>query len=375
MRRGNTRAWLVAVVAAGVAACADQSTAPDGPNARTVYGCEMDPECSGGGGGGGTGFAVDTHPMAPGYWMGTTVTPQACISPTGAGISDADLDGTHDYCENLLAERFRPALSFSAYDCDTGQEPYWAAKAFPAQGNVVRVAYLFAYYRDCGIQDPQPLGCSVQVLGGTLLTFNGLLPSYSIGPLPVSPEPLCDGHQGDSEFLILDLAYDPYTYHWYVKRGFFSAHWGTGGDHSRLVGTGGIEYPEKYGGYPKVWAAEGKHANYPSRSACSNDGGIYDTCHSNPDAATRIRHSKYYNVGSARANFISQGTCVTGGRLVAYYPWLYGTECFWIPGNTFAGWSPYPLTTDATPYYTILIVKFECYGMVLGQCVDWGVNR
>jgi hypothetical protein len=66
---------------------------------------------------------------------------------------------------------------------------------------------------------------------------------------------------------------------------------------------------------------------------------------------------------------------VTGGRLVSYYPWLYGTECFWIPGNTFAGWSPYPLTTDATPYYTILIVKFECYGMVLGQCVDWGVNR
>lgn len=209
--------WIVAGLSVVLEpACRQSALSPD----LTLYGCETDPNCNngGGGGGGGGGLATDPNPAAPGYWMGTTVTPATCISPNGAGISDVDADGTSDYCENLLADKFRPAMRFSQYDCDTGMEPYWAAKAFPAEGNVVRVGYLFSYYEDCGLPSPTPHDaedgiitggdlCGVAQVVGTLFTFNGLLPDYSLLGLPISPDDQCAGHAGDSEFLILDLRY------------------------------------------------------------------------------------------------------------------------------------------------------------------------
>ena len=362
-------------------ACTDTGRdAPFGVQAMTYYGCETNPECSGGGGGGGGGgFATDPNPAAAGYWMGTTVTPSTCISASGAGINDADYDGLSDYCENLLAWKFRPALTFSAYDCNTGMEPYWAAKVFPDQGNVVRVAYLFSYYWDCGSPETFSLLCTGQRLLGNFGTLVGLLPAYSIGPLPVSDEDLCASHQGDSEFLLVDLAYDGPSQHWFVQRAFFSAHWSSDGDHSRWTATAGLEYPEKFGGYPRVWVAEGKHANYPTRYTCSHDGGITDTCDSNPNGGTQIRHAQMYNVGSGQQPLINAQTCVTGGLLVQYYPDQYGIECYWKPGDTFAGWNKYPLSNDASPYYTILMGAYECYGytriLFLRSCIDWGVNR
>ncbi len=376
------RTWItVACGAIAWVGCTDNGPVAPRPEAMTYYGCETDPNCSGGGGGGGGGgFASDPNPAAAGYWMGTTVTPSTCISLSGAGINDADYDALNDYCENLLAWKFRPAMTFSAYDCNTGMEPYWAAKVFPNQGNIVRIAYLFSYYWDCGAPDKDSFLCTLQRLGGNLGTLVGLLPDYSIGIIPVSSEDLCASHQGDSEFVLEDLAYDATSQHWYVKRTFFSAHWGTDGDHSRWTGTSGLEYPEKFGGYPRVWSAEGKHANYPTRYTCSHDGGLMDTCDNNPDGGTQIRHAQMYNVGSPQQPFINTQTCVTGGLLLQYYPDQYGIECYWKPGDTFAGWNKYPLSNDASPYYTILIAAFDCYGFVRTSplqisCSDWGVNR
>lgn len=360
------------------------ATDPNAISAMTYYGCETDPNCSGGGGGGGGGgFASDPNPPAPGYWMGTTVTPSTCISPTGAGINDADYDGLSDYCESLLALKFRPALTVSAYDCDAGMEPYWAAKVFPNQGNVVRLIYLFSYYRDCGAPDSFSLTCTAQQFAGNLGTLVGLLPDFYVGPIPISSEDLCAGHQGDSEFMIEDLKYDAANQHWYVARAFFSAHWRTDGDHSRWTSTAGLEYPEKYAGYPRDWVAEGKHANYPTRDACSNHGGYADTCNSNPNGGAQIRGGQNYNVGSVQHPFINQQACVTGGKLVAYYPDQYGIECYWKPADTFAGWSPYPMATDATPYYSVLVLAFECYSYTTNlfrfplqiTCSDWGARH
>ncbi|MGH7699097.1 MAG: hypothetical protein ACREMJ_01040, partial [Gemmatimonadales bacterium] len=224
------------LVGSFVTACADEATGPGRPDFRTLYGCETDPECSGGGGGGGGTGTSDPNPAAPGYWMGSTVTPATCISPTGVGINDADDDALHDYCENLLAWQFRPALTFSAYDCDIGMEPYWGAKAFPNQGNLVRIAYLFSYYQDCGLQDPSLLesaACTFGVIAVRLVTFN------STDPVTVVQNALCEGHAGDSEFLIVDLRYDEPSQHWYLAQAFFSAHFPS--DNSKRVGTAGVE--------------------------------------------------------------------------------------------------------------------------------------
>jgi len=376
----HARAWIATLLAVSVvSACQEdsQSDSPLGPRFATDAWCAANPGMCGPGE---PDEESDPSPSSPGYYMGTTITQAKCISATGAGISDGDHDGLSDFCEDFLAQRFRPALVVSPYDCNVGMEPYWAAKAFPAKG-IVRIIYLFSYYQDCGPLQSRTL-CSLQRLAGTFFSLNGLLPSYSIGPLPISSTDLCASHQGDPEFITVDLKYSTASQHWLVSSAFFSSHWGAGGDHSRRASGSQLEYPEKVGGYVRVWVAEGKHANYPKRSVCQDDGGIADTCESNYPVI-RIRHAVQYNIGSARYNFINAKTCVKGGALVAHYPENYGTECFWQPGNTFQGWSKYQLENDASPYYTALIVQFECFayqltmasnGSWVTSCSDWGVS-
>jgi hypothetical protein len=367
---------MIFVVGSLLVACRYDVVGPQHPDFTTYYGCETDPNCSGGGGG---GFGTDPNPSAPGYWMGTTVTPATCVSLTGAGINDVDDDATNDYCEELLAWKFRPGLVFSDYDCNVGMEPYWAAKAFPNQGNLIRIAYLFSYYQDCGLQDPsllQSVGCTVAVTGVRLFTFN------STDAVAATENKICDGHAGDSEFLTVDLRYDAASQHWYVAEAFFSAHFPS--SNSQRVGTAGIDYGDKYGGYPRVWVSEGKHANYVSRGACNSGGTLgSDTCESNPNVDTRIRYSSLYNVGSAVSNAMNTGTCVTGGLLVQYYPENYGTECYWVRGRSFTGWYQYPWGERPTDYYSILMMTFECYayqltpssgGLFTATCTDWGVR-
>jgi hypothetical protein len=319
----------------------------------------------------------DPSPSSPGYWTGSTITWSTCVSPTGAGISDGDHDALSDYCEDFLAQRFRPLLVVSPHDCDIGMEPYWAAKAFPNK-KTVRVAYLFSYYKDCGPQS-FPSSCNAVQIATTFVT--ALTKTFGI----TIHDP-CDGHQGDSEFVTVDLQYNATTQHWYVTSAYFSAHWMEAlFDRSRRAGYGQLEYPEKPQGYFRAYVAEGKHANYPARAVCEDDGGPADTCQPN-SSTIRIRHANQYNVGSSRYNFINPGTCVRGGALFTAYPENYGTECFWkdqSPYNKFRGWSKYVLANDANSYLPVLTLQFECYsyartvdssGNSSITCSDWGVN-
>lgn len=345
----------------------------------TEAGCELDPDCPGGN--------SDPYPNAMGYWLGTSTTPTKCFDPSGQTINDIDYDGMNDYCERMLAEHFRPQLIYHPFDCNMGMEPYWAAKYFEnvasnpgSNHRVARVAYLFSYYLDCGAPSGYGVACTIQGLFGTAFTLGGVLPAWAIGPLPVTDEDLCDGHWGDSEFVILDIEYNEDTEHWFTASAFFSAHWMTEGDKSRRVTwQGGLQFPDKTGGYPEVWVAHGKHANYPSRDVCEDDGQFADNCAGNYPRM-RPRYGPQYNVGSMQANLINPGTCVTGGELVQHYPENYGIECFWLDTPHFAGWDKYD--AGVTPYKTPLVAQFECW--LLGQpngneysCFsgNWGINR
>jgi hypothetical protein len=373
------RGWSAAALALTLllSACQEPPAAPEttsGPSFATDAWCAANPgKC-------GPTEPPEPSPSSPGYY--TAFSDATCVSATGTGISDADHDGMSDYCEDFLAQRFRPELVVSPYDCDLGMEPYWAAKAFPNRG-MVRIAYLFSYYRDCGPQQFKT-SCLIGRIGSNILSLVGTLPPYTIPilNLPVSGEDPCEGHQGDSEFVTVDLRYDATTQHWMVSQAFFSAHWGTKEDHSRRVGYGLLEYPDRPQGYFRVNDAEGKHANYPTRAVCENDGGRADTCQSNYPLI-RIRHAGQYNIGSARYNFISPKTCVRGGALVAAYPENYGTECYWDPQNTFQGWFKLPQPNDASPYYASLMLQFECFsysrvvdssGNTQVSCSYWGAN-
>lgn len=374
-----TRAlWLVL----GTVACAvvlngcTEATKPDGGGitAMEAQPCEQNPEMcgSGGGGGGGTG---DPAPDAPGIFIGNSFSLGTCVSPSGANINDVDRDGLDDYCEFILAWKFLPAMSFASYDCDTGGERYWAAKVFPDQGYVVRLAYLPSYYVDCGTPDES--GCDV------------------IGA--------CTSHYGDSEFIIVDIRYNVSTRHWYLVKAFLSAHWQFPESYGSQVtqstqipgnfNASAFTYPTNTNAFPQVWVAQGKHANYPTRAACNAGGAFgYDTCDGNPDSWVQLDHNRWHNVGSLHANMINTGSCVTGGRLVATYPDAYGIECYWVPNDDFQGWST--ARPAASPYYNGLFVKFECYSYpmtaryvagtyvsyadaawIQGHCNDWGVRR
>lgn len=355
---------VVAALGAGI-------VSPD----QTQLWCEQHPEECGG------GSSEDPDPNAPGIWFGSTVTPTMCFSQPGFGINDVDHDGLADHCEEAIAEQFRPELVYSQWDCDMGMEPYWAAKYFPANSpgppfEIVRVAYLLGYYRDCGAPPANGSLCSWGQLIGTVATLNGLLPSWSIGALPVTNEDLCAGHEGDSEFVIVDIRFDAASQHWVTESAYFSAHWRTDGDHSRRASGDDLIFSGPAGTFLSVWVARGKHANYPSVQACEEDGGIADTCAANY-RRLRIRAGPAFNVGSAQANAFNPGTCVAGGSLAQYYPQNYGIECFWSASPLFAGWDLYGV--GVTPYRSPLVVQFECYSYryrFLGDqgCSSWGVN-
>ena len=377
------------VLLLAVASCSEltrTTDVPARPQAMTLAGCEMYPElCNGNSG--------DPSPEAPGYWMGTTVTPDLCFSPSGAGISDIDLDGMSDNCEWLLSDTFRPSLVSSQYDMDTGKEPYWAAKYFPSNG-VVRIAYLFSYYQDSGAPSSTwgGMACTIAPDEGMAMwvsafatapswwtVISGLLGAG--GFALASTDEACASHRGDSEFVMADVVYDDETQHWYTQRVFMSAHWkATLFDNSDWYTTSQLEFPEAYGGYPRVWASEGKHANYPSRHHCSVHGAPGDTCGGNSlSTEARLRSSDWNNLGSIQHHLLN---CVSGGALVNIYPEIYSQECYWEPNTRFEGWQPYRLNTEngtSTAYLWVLLKKFECYAYSnedsYDGCSDWGVDR
>ncbi len=61
---------------------------------------------------------------------------------------DSDTDGLADHCEFPIARSFAPMLHFANGGQCPGGEPYWAARR--TSTNRVRIAYIMAYYKDCG---------------------------------------------------------------------------------------------------------------------------------------------------------------------------------------------------------------------------------
>jgi hypothetical protein len=257
---------------------------------------------------------IDPAPSAPGIFVGHAFTPDFCSSGT-----DLDQDGLSDFCEERLSWAFAPELYYWAND-DIRREAYWAAR--PGGQDDVIIAYLPAYYRDHG---SNTYTCS----------------------LPFHPSS-CDGHNGDSELILLTVYYEYQTEHWVLGEAALSQH----GDLSVYTrGTKAypsiLQYPDRKGGYPRVWVSMGKHANYGTRNRC-NEGGTLgtDDCTAN-NAAVRLEWSAYWNIGSHAHPLIN---CVVSRDPTYEY---YGNgrhECFWT-GSDFAGWVPDNIGGDRASSY------------------------
>ncbi len=184
---------------------------------------------------------VDLNPSGSGYFL-SGISPETCFNNLNPNITDADHDWLDDNCEYQLAMAFRPLLQMSAMEsCPEGQ-PYWAAKYFP-HADFVRLAYMPAWHYDCDV-------------------------GY---------------HYGDSEFITVDIVYNPSSNHWQLWNMWTSAHWkatllGIGVDFSRWTSYSGVEFPDRPQGHPRVWVSSGKHANYPTQNSCNNQGVTIDTC-------------------------------------------------------------------------------------------------
>lgn len=257
--------------------------------------------CSGDGGG--------TPP--PGYKL-PGLTMNACRTVGVSGI-DADWDQLDDECEWQIASAFAPSLRFSSGEDLDSRESYWMAHAKYACTSaytgdtihytcvewrwVIRVAYLLGYHDDVE-------------------------------------------HIGDSEFLIVDIAYVEGADSWRSSRMFTSAHYGTGGDlsgwsyHNQV-----LEYPGIFMTYPRSWVSIGKHANYPTKDGCNtNTPFYYDNCYTN-GWSERVSVRRQDNIGELENQLILVVSSRSG------FP---GDECFWCYGY-FDGW--YSSSDDITPSY------------------------
>lgn len=251
-------------------------------------------------------------------------TAEACAS--GASEADGDADGLADGCETALARAFAPVLVADSTECGwdagldrLGGEYLYAVQGAPGGGRV-RIAYLPAYYVDCGSRAP---ACAL---------FRGS----------------CRAHAGDSEAVIVEAA-PVGGGRWRTERVFLSAHchgrsdgrcrWYEGRALRRFRWADGVER-----GAPVVWVARGKHAGYPSRAACDSGWWSLDTCDGNR-AARRfpVVHARQ-DVGSRQRPF--RGAAAGGGDCIGadFVGWGSGMvageteECFWREDRPFRGW-------------------------------------
>lgn len=179
-----------------------------------------------------------------------------CITPS----LDTDGDGLDDECEVEIARAFAPMLIVTVGECNwdagldrVGGEYYYGVKRWGSNANKVRVAYMPAYYRDCG----------------------------------------SEGHTGDSEFILVDVALQAGTSTiWTFEGAFLSAHcnamkygldsdpdcqywghafWDGGTVRDGLVSHQSGSYVDQVPrGAPFVHVSNGKHANYYSSDKCNN---------------------------------------------------------------------------------------------------------
>lgn len=268
-----------------------------------------------------TGASFSYAAVPPGLYTGWT--PSSCTS----GGDDVDQDGVNSACELALAQAFAPGLRI-AYEDDVwessrgllGGEYYWAVNQVYVSGEWrLRIAYLPAYYEDGGT-----------VSGGFA------------------------AHDGDSEYIIEEVAYVSWTGNWELRRVFLSAHCGA---------SNGVDCQwwaadrwDRYGSYwngvrrgaPNVWVAEDKHANYYSRWKCGTGSFGVDVC-ARHDAIVRFPVHDGFNVGSGAVDLVG----VVPGRRGSQFTRPGDAERIWKTSGKFYGWQ---LTRDggATPYGEVL---------------------
>jgi len=288
----------------------------------------------------------DPDPEAVGYFLpGLENQWMACAD---AAI-DQDNDGLDDNCEFKLAHQFRPLMSYATGD-DTRHEPRWAAMWLDgdAGSKTVRLAYLPGYWTDMGDAGTSHTLCTTGFWG------------------PFSA-PRCNAHTGDSEWIMLDVKYDIASAHWFLADAYFSAHeWHlpfimlsdttliTAYSHDALWERAIMEYPEKIAGYPRIYVADRKHANYPTNAYCDAHGGEVGGIATDSDDCDGQRLEARLGVGSSR-NIGSRSDpmidCIATDS--TSHP-TYGngrTECYWTT-KRFRGW--FDVSPDAAPYSDFL---------------------
>jgi hypothetical protein len=267
-----------------------------------------------------------------------------CFDPPGPGKRDPDGDTMDNGCEDALAAAFAPGLRV-ALDCNydpgvgrQGGEYYYGVQRYQDGSNEgVRIAYLPAYYWDCGSPAERDL------------PFNG-------------------SHDGDSEFFIVDVQFDATTRRWVTQRIFLSAHCGTATSQYCMW------YPDPTAptpvllaltaqpfawvdgtvrGAPIIWVAEGKHSNYSSAEDC-NSGGLAgtDTCEHNDLFYRFPVRFDHQNIWS-RA--VPHEPCVSASLWGSDRVAPGTTECFW-PRRTFYGWQG--LNRTGSTAYSDLLAQY-----------------
>lgn len=307
------------VITITVVACSGDQVMPleqgDIISLQTTAWCEAHPiECGGG--------STDPNPSAPGYYIGLGFSKTECQTSNGA--NDIDFDGVRDFCEDAIAARFAPKMM---YGDNVDGEPKWAAQWFGFRDRWLRVFYALSYYDD-------------------------------FGPVPscILPISFCNPHRGDAEAVVLDLSYDATTEHWILSNLHLSRHevW----DHYGGASPD-ITYPNRSKGYPAVWVARKKHANYISDAACDSGGPAGPVY---VDLITTILHpDDCQSVGSFRP--ITNGFNNLGSFYVnvnqcwdSSDPTRTGSECFWNEFDAngermkFRGWYQ-PGGLMSGPYY------------------------
>lgn len=316
MKRQLFSCVVIAVVVGSVPGCtesAQEPTAPEPAQTTSKLNEIVIPLCQVG------CLDVDPFPNAPGYFLGSGVTPSLCFY---GDYTDGDQDGLGDFCEKKLAAAFAPQLYYYNFD-NVAREPRWAARIM--SGDVL-IAYLLSYYRD----------------EGSTNTSHCQLPF-------ISPE--CAGHNGDSEYIMLRVYYTEATQHWVLGVAQYSQHTGWA---TYLGGTNPyptqLYYPDRPGGYPRSYVAQGKHANYASISECnSGGGGGTDYC-GDVNTAARVSGGEWLNIGSRQYPFID---CVATSNTM--HP-QYGNgrlECYWT-NQSFFGWYSSAQGDPPTSYSTHL---------------------
>ncbi len=247
----------------------------------------------------------DSFPTAPGIFLGSGVDDVVCFN---GSQTDSDQDGISDFCERNLAPAFAPQLALTAHD-QVGREPHLAVRRLTY--GKARMMYLLSYYIDAG---PTTSWCEQNV----------------IDAIDAS---ICSGHDGDSEWITLDVYYNEMTKHWILDQAIYSQHEGVKPYSRGSSAYPAISYATKKGGAPRVYVAYQKHANYASDREC-DEGALFGTDNCNASIFETATAGDNVNIRS-RAVHPSTRDCMPSTNPI--YADNGVEECYWTV-RPFVGW-------------------------------------